>query len=312
MENKKYMKLADVAQRFGVTNQTVRNWISKGLLKAIMVDNCNYVTIESVRAIEENHIDIVTESIAIDYYLDSLQELSAKYRKSVEEYREAIVANKALLANRVKIARFVPVIYELLQDDLPIVKRCHLIIQRVIEGEDAMYISQELGVSPERVRQILEKEMRRISVNAVKYHELIRENEELKKEIATLKLNIKNMRGLIVEETEESLVVDGNSESVPDSILTKRLVDCNLSVRALNCLHSYYGYDGDKYGSYPIETIGDLARHLKTDLLKQRNFGMKTLKELDDFLKEHGLEWGKRYVAKPDGSIVEISPINKQ
>lgn len=32
----------------------------------------------------------------------------------------------------------------------------------------------------------------------------------------------------------------------------------------------------------------------------------------DDFLKEHGLDWGKRYMAKPDGSIVEISSINKQ
>lgn len=310
MEKQKYMKLADVAQKFGVTNQTVRNWISKGLLNAIMVDNCNYVTVESVKAIEENHIDVVKESIAVDDYLNSLQELSAKYRKSAEEYRESIVANKALVTNRVKIARFVPIIYELLQDDLPIIKRCHLIIQRVIEGEDSMSISQELGVSPERVRQILEREMRRISVNAVKYHRLIKENEELKKENATLKLNLKNMKSVVADCTTENVVVESDAESVPDSILTKRLIDCNLSVRALNCLHSYYGYNGDKWGNFPIETIGDLARHLKTDLLKQRNFGKKTLKELDDFLKEHGLEWGKRYMAKPDGSIVEISSTN--
>ena len=307
MENQKYMKMADVAQRFGVTKQTVRNWIEKGLLNAIMVDNCHYVTVESVKAIEENHMEIATEANAVGDYLKTLHELSEEYRKSAEEYREAIVANKALATNRVRIARFVPVLYDLLREDVPMVKRCELIIQRVIEGEDSMSISQELGISPERVRQVLEREMRRISVNAVKYHRLIKENEDLKKEVSILKLNMKNMESLVADYTTENVVVEGDAEGVQESILTKRLIDCELSIRALNCLRYYYGYDGEKWGHFPIETIGDLARHWKTDLLKQRNCGKKTLKELDDFLKEHGLEWGKRYMARPDGSIVEIS-----
>ena len=56
-------------------------------------------------------------------------------------------------------------------------------------------------------------------------------------------------------------------------LLNKRIVDYDLSVRALNCL-SYAG----------IETIGDLVSCSKTDLLKRRNFGKKSLAEIESLV----------------------------
>ena len=41
-----------------------------------------------------------------------------------------------------------------------------------------------------------------------------------------------------------------------------------------------------------IDTILDLCRLKKTDWLRFRNGGKKSLTELDDFLEKHGLEWG--------------------
>ncbi len=64
-------------------------------------------------------------------------------------------------------------------------------------------------------------------------------------------------------------------------ILKSKLVDMDLSVRALNCLKSA-----------ELETLGDLVAIHKADLLKFRNFGKKSLAELEDLVKSKGLEFG--------------------
>ena len=64
-------------------------------------------------------------------------------------------------------------------------------------------------------------------------------------------------------------------------LLKTKLVDMNLSVRALNCLKAA-----------DVETLGDLVQFNKTDLLKFRNFGKKSLSELDDLLESLNLSFG--------------------
>ncbi len=64
-------------------------------------------------------------------------------------------------------------------------------------------------------------------------------------------------------------------------LLKTRLVDMNLSVRALNCLKAA-----------DVDTLGDLVQYNKADLLKFRNFGKKSLSELDDLLESLNLSFG--------------------
>lgn len=64
-------------------------------------------------------------------------------------------------------------------------------------------------------------------------------------------------------------------------LLKTKLVDLDLSVRALNCLKSA-----------EVETLGELVCYNKTDLLKFRNFGKKSLSELEDLLTSLGLSFG--------------------
>jgi len=64
-------------------------------------------------------------------------------------------------------------------------------------------------------------------------------------------------------------------------LLKQKLIDMDLSVRALNCLKSA-----------DIETMGDLVAIHKSDLLKLRNFGRKSLTELEELVKSRGLEFG--------------------
>ena len=64
-------------------------------------------------------------------------------------------------------------------------------------------------------------------------------------------------------------------------LLKTRLVDMDLSVRALNCLKAA-----------DVETLGDLVSYNKNDLLKFRNFGKKSLTELEDLVHSKNLTFG--------------------
>ena len=91
--------------------------------------------------------------------------------------------------------------------------------------------------------------------------------------------------------SDEKITLDNNdldgTEEFDEEILRMRqllktkLTDMNLSVRALNCLKAA-----------EVDTLGDLVKFQKSDLLKFRNFGKKSLTELDDLLEHHGLSFG--------------------
>ncbi len=86
--------------------------------------------------------------------------------------------------------------------------------------------------------------------------------------------------------TLENTDAEGNEEFDEEvlhmrQLLKTKLVDLDLSVRALNCLKAAN-----------VETLGDLVQFNKSDLLKFRNFGKKSLTELDDLLESMNLSFG--------------------
>jgi DNA-directed RNA polymerase subunit alpha len=64
-------------------------------------------------------------------------------------------------------------------------------------------------------------------------------------------------------------------------LLKTRLIDMDLSVRALNCLKAA-----------EVDTLGDLVSFNKSDLMKFRNFGKKSLTELEELVIFKGLNFG--------------------
>ncbi len=64
-------------------------------------------------------------------------------------------------------------------------------------------------------------------------------------------------------------------------LLKTKLVDMDLSVRALNCLKAA-----------EVETLADLVSFQKHDLLKFRNFGKKSLTELEELVRSKNLTFG--------------------
>jgi len=91
--------------------------------------------------------------------------------------------------------------------------------------------------------------------------------------------------------SDEKITIDDESKSIGEEfdeevlhmrqLLKTRLVDMDLSVRALNCLKAA-----------DVDTLGELVTYHRNDLLKFRNFGKKSLTELDDLLKNKNLSFG--------------------
>ncbi len=87
----------------------------------------------------------------------------------------------------------------------------------------------------------------------------------------------------ITLETEEKSVTEEFDENTLHirQLLKTKLVDMDLSVRALNCLKAA-----------DVDSLGDLVAYNRNDLLKFRNFGKKSLAELDQLVESKGLEFG--------------------
>lgn len=64
-------------------------------------------------------------------------------------------------------------------------------------------------------------------------------------------------------------------------LLKTKLTDLDLSVRALNCLKAA-----------EVDTLGDLVSYNKSDLMKFRNFGKKSLTELEELVASKNLHFG--------------------
>ena len=87
---------------------------------------------------------------------------------------------------------------------------------------------------------------------------------------------------ITLEEDEKSETEEFDETSLHmRQLLKTRLVDMDLSVRALNCLKAA-----------EVDTLGDLASFNKSDLMKFRNFGKKSLTELEELVIVKGLNFG--------------------
>lgn len=87
----------------------------------------------------------------------------------------------------------------------------------------------------------------------------------------------------ITLDTEEKMATEEFDETSLHmrQLLKTRLVDMDLSVRALNCLKAA-----------DVDTLGELVQFNKNDLLKFRNFGKKSLTELEELVANKGLNFG--------------------
>lgn len=92
---------------------------------------------------------------------------------------------------------------------------------------------------------------------------------------------------------EETVAVEPEQSSELEGILAKTIDELDLSVRSANCLKNA-----------DIHTLRDLVRRSESDMLETKNFGKKSLDEVQDILAKFGLRFG---MAEPTNGGTEAS-----
>lgn len=284
----------EAAVILGVTEQTISNWAVGGVLKThnvringkgmTMVDSKTvHALIDDAKAIEESKERL--EEMRLQVEREEKEFLFKKFIKSGLKFDEsAYIVIQELALDFIKFAT------EPFEDE----KR-RKVLDMFIQGFSIGDIANEFGLTRTRVRQLLFS-CARILSKVGSFKEIYDKNNELKARNSELQqsyeLALRKLKGkeselkelkykLGIEDAQKIMEIDDKELAHKIKLFNTAITDTTLSVRALNCLKAA-----------DVETLGDLVQFNKTDLLKFRNFGRKTMIEIDDYLNSLNLSFG--------------------
>ena len=311
----KIISIIEASRRLGVAKQTLRNWIDKGAISVKNVGKACYIDEDNVLALQDTAEDIERERKALEAIRDEQhREYVERMRERTEEKTRRRYLN--MMNGAALRSGFFATMVRIMNAYGVLNIREMYILTDYLNGRTLEDIAESYGLSRERVRQIAEKAIRKSNTlttidDRLKEAEALKtENRCLRQAVDTLKENIRKY-----EEYEEPTGEEKAENDVLCELLSMKLIDCPLSVRARNCLKAGRvdrKFTFDKISARVIvpecETVGDLCRLKKSDVMKLRNFGKKTLRELDNFLQENGLTWGMDV----DGIFKKYKYLNKK
>lgn len=287
----------EAAEILRVDPQTITNWCNKGVLRAKQVGKWLMVDRDTITKLFDSLQDLAeSEKVIMELKQDNYAKMR-ELKQANEEWQKDV----AFVNGMEKPSRLVRMIQSLIDsiDNEIMGERERNILKEYLDGSEFEAIGDEYGLTRERTRQIVEKAMQKLG-SLEPYGDVLNrcndteaENKMmrslLKKQDAELaelrdKLNIKVEQEKNKTAEEKAMGELSEQEKEILGLFNTRLVDMNLTVRSLNCLKAA-----------DLETFGDLVKCNKIDLLKQRNFGKKSLGELDDLLDTMSNVHGVRF-----------------
>lgn len=268
----------EAADYLGVCPETIVNMIKRGILHTPKTgDRAWYLyreEIERIGTVNASHIENKINEVR------TLQEeLNNEERRLIEElkiYRAELVT----IEEYKKIANtYISNIEYFWEKVIPDCNKRNIkILHSFINGKSRIELSEKYGIKSERIRQIIEKELRRIRYRLEYYFDLeyqIKNNETI---ISNLQTEIKDLIRII-----ENNKVQKKEKEIELQRLklldNPKLSEMDFSNRAKNVFYTL-----------KIETLKELLSFRKEDLLSFRNMGKKTLYEIESILKARGLE----------------------
>lgn len=272
--NRKYISRNEAAEMLGVHPQTISNYIDDGLIFArktkVKGKPTIRVALEDVEKIAEQMEDLVGIETRIARYRERLKREEDQLDRKEMELKEQIddISSDYKHLQQVTVESMIALFWKYMPDfgfadDMAVLKE----VMRYGVRVASYHLNMTTG-DVVRCCNAVRDEIR-IQPNIQKYrdrnHQLEVENKSLRKWMEEHQM-----------EVQEAIEQDAGRTA----LLEKKLIDLDISVRALNCLKMA-----------EVETLGDLIKYRKGELMKFRNFGKKTLTELENFVAGLGLEF---------------------
>ena len=278
----------EAALLLDVTPQTISNWVEKGVLKGHFVDRLLKID----KATVEKYFDTLSDLAFIEKRIFAakrdLQLAEKELEKNLDDTRSAIhLLGKGVpehLLNEIFSA-----IIEASGDDV-LKEREKTILTMLLEGKDVEFVAEEYGLTRSRIMQIVSKAVRKLATVKTfselrrEYKQLVFDNTNFQNVIEALQNRVKKLERINNIDTAPVSEYDyllGDKGGTFTAMMNTPVYDLDISVRSLNCLK---GAD--------VDTLYDLVKCNKTDLMKFRNFGKKSLTELEDLLESLHLHFG--------------------
>ena len=267
----------------GVTTETIRNLRKAKVLRYKKRGNLYLVDEEQVLEYKERIQEIHEAERNID-----------EYKTSIERERDALFAEQESFRawwQDAKMSRYrIEVLIRTLSSVLSHYDTEHVgslsereidTMRRFLTGESLADVAERMCLTRERARQIWCKALH-------KFAHVQNEIQQRDKMIETLKSCLQEERYKVYAYEHPEL-----ADAVRDSaykpaelettkILMRPIQDFDLTVRCLNVLKTA-----------EIGSLYELLKYIhRMDLLKFRNFGKKSLSEIDELLEHYGLSWG--------------------
>lgn len=282
----KIISVREAAARLGVSRQTMINWGESGVIKIRKMGktgNAYWVDAATIDALTDAVSDVEHAKQMLAHEQEEIRNLYKEERDILKDLRREVFMLKKF-GEGIIVRDFYQSIPVMLQKLDVLTSRESAIMQHVIGGDDMGWIGERFGLTRARISQIFFKGCRKAKeLEHLKATVDRAEKDQL--ELDYLRKKVKQDADRI-KTLEEKLNIKNNTQEEQErDLLMMRLIDYNFTVRTLNCLRAA-----------DIETVGDLVQVRRSALLKFRNFGRKSMKELDDFLESIGKSWGNRDV----------------
>ncbi len=278
----------EAALLLDVTPQTISNWVEKGVLKGHFVDRLLKID----KATIEKYFDTLSDLAFIEKRIFAakrdLQLAEKELEKNLDDTRSAIhLLGKGVPAHLIN--EIFSVIIEASGDDV-LKEREKTILTMLLEGKDVEFVAEEYGLTRSRIMQIVSHAVRKLATVKTfselrrEYKQLVFDNTNFQNVIEALQNRVKKLERINNIDTAPVSEYDyllGDKGGTFTAMMNTPVYDLGISVRSLNCLK---GAD--------VDTLYDLVKCNKTDLMKFRNFGKKSLTELEDLLESLHLHFG--------------------
>ena len=292
----KYLTITETADMLGVSTETVRNYVKRGVLA---VDKKPGISRSRVRR------DSVMAFLDDGYnVIQQVKEIAA-LRDEVAKQRNELKLAKENLAVQKEAMRIKGIVYENLNEIRDILcvtldalgdgilpRRENEVLEMFMTGHNYEAISEKFDLTRERIRQIYHKALRRLS-RARDYASYKSECEVAKNEAEELRCKIQNLQLAL----QANKIPDPNEAIlIPNTLIG--LDNFPLTIRSYHCLKAI-----------GINNLYELVAYNRWELARVRNFGRKSLDEIDDIMSAHGIVWGNvdslRAPLNPCGAALE-------